>query len=403
MSVYKGDLTNEQVDVIVNAANDRLQHDGGVAKAILDRGGKVIRKESNKIIQRRGGQLKGGEAVYTKAGKLPCKMVVHAVKPEYLKVGLAQSKNLLRRACLNSLTIAQQLKMTSIALPAIGSGMPKDVCAEVMFDAVDEFFRQGDPKGKTITDVRFVNIDDSSVQAFRKEFFSRYENNQEHSKTSKLTGGVSFKFPPTAEGSSSMTYSRPDRYKNRNVKFSDNSRTATNWPGDVVAGHHHSTTLGSSVADIDHPLTGSSYFSASAKSYSGAVKKTPGSNDARPSTVQEPRGAEGGKTGFRLSGNTRATTNPSKGVAGHHYSTTFGSSFADYNYDHPLSSFNHSSSSTTTYSVAVKKTSGGNDPPPRVQEPGGAEGGKTEFRLRPGGKENTTDRKDDGKKDNDDT
>ncbi|KAJ7374765.1 hypothetical protein OS493_005113 [Desmophyllum pertusum] len=208
VSVYKGDLTREQVDVIVNAANDRLQHDGGVAKAIFDRGGKVIEKESNKIIQQRGAQLKGGEAVATKAGRLPCKMVVHAVGPEYRKVGLSQSKIILRRACLNSLTIAQKSKMTSIALPAIGSGMyamPKDACAEVMFHAVDEFVRQGDSKEKSITDVRFVNIDDSSVQAFRKEFFSRYENNQEHSKTHKLTGGVSVQFPPTgAEGGFSM-------------------------------------------------------------------------------------------------------------------------------------------------------------------------------------------------------
>jgi len=69
--------------------------------------------------------------------------------------------------------------MTSIALPAIGSGslgMPKDECARVMFDAVVEFVKQGNPKKKTITDIRFVNIDDPSVQAFKTEFISRFGN-----------------------------------------------------------------------------------------------------------------------------------------------------------------------------------------------------------------------------------
>ena len=160
----------------MNAANDRLQHVGGVAKPILDRGGNVIEKESNKIIKQRG-PLTDGEAVVTNAGMLPCKKVVHTVGPEYRKVGLAQSRYLLRRACLNSFMVAQELTMKSIALPAIGSGiygMPNDACAEVMFDAVEEFVRKGDTKKKTITDIRFVNIDDPSAQAFRNEFISRY-------------------------------------------------------------------------------------------------------------------------------------------------------------------------------------------------------------------------------------
>ncbi|KAJ7374767.1 ADP-D-ribose binding [Desmophyllum pertusum] len=293
VSVYKGDLTREQVDVIVNAANDRLRHDGGVAQAILDRGGKVIEKESNRIIQQRG-PLKGGEAVYTKAGKLPCKMVVHAVGPEFLK-----SRN--RTKIENDLH----------SIAAIGSGiyaMPKDACAEVMFDAVEEFVRQGDSKEKSITDVRFVNIDDSAVQVFRKEFISRYENNQEHPKSNKLAGGESVKFPRTgAEGGSSMT-PRSDRGKNRKKNGSGNTRATTN-PSNVGAGHHHDAAFGSSAANNDHPLRDSSHPSSSTTTYSGAVKNTPDSNDARPSRVQEPGGAEGSNTGFHLpSGRKEAAT-----------------------------------------------------------------------------------------------
>ena len=78
MSVYKGDLTSERVDVIVNAANNCLRHEGGVVKAILDKEEKVIEVESNKIIAKRG-SLKGGEAVITNSGYLSCKKVVHAV------------------------------------------------------------------------------------------------------------------------------------------------------------------------------------------------------------------------------------------------------------------------------------------------------------------------------------
>jgi len=114
VSVKKGDLTREQVDVIVNAANNRLRHEGGVAKAILDKGGKVIETESNKIIAKRK-SVKDGDAVITSSGYLPCKKVVHAVGPVFRDVGLTQSRILLRRVCLNSLIIAQEYKMTSIA------------------------------------------------------------------------------------------------------------------------------------------------------------------------------------------------------------------------------------------------------------------------------------------------
>ena len=105
------------------------------------------------IIAKRG-SLKYGEAVMTDSGYLPCKKVVHAVGPVFRDVGLSQSKYLLRRACLNSLNVAQEY--ISIALPAFASGrygMPKDECAKVMFDAVEEFVEC------------YTNIDDSGETA----------------------------------------------------------------------------------------------------------------------------------------------------------------------------------------------------------------------------------------------
>ena len=182
------------------------------------------------------------------------------------------------------MTIAQELKMTSIALPAIGSGMygmPKDACAEVMFDAVEEFVRQGYPKKKTITDIRFVNIDDPSVQAFRQEFISRYGNSQGQTDSKKLAGRRAIKMPPTGAddaNSPPMLPSRSDRGENKNK--------ATN-----PSNHHFNTTSGSSVAENDHPSSGFNHSSSLNTSYSGAVKKNTSGNDARWPITQEPRGA----------------------------------------------------------------------------------------------------------------
>ena len=286
MSVYKGDLTSERVDVIVNAANNRLHHNGGVAKAILDRGGKAIEVDSNKIIAKRG-SLKAGEGVITSSGYLPCKKVVHAVGPVFRDAGLHQSRYLLRRACLNSLNIAQEY--TSIALPAIGCGscgMPKDECAKVMFDVVGEFVKQGNPKKKKITDIRFVNSDDPSVRAFRTEFISRYGDNQEHS-------GRSIKKPPdVAEGATMPSPARANCGKGKS------KHTSSTKPGDVVSSHHQNTS-GSSVATNDHPLRNFNLTSLSNTSYSSAVKTNTGrGTETRSTTAQEPGGA--GKKGFYL-------------------------------------------------------------------------------------------------------
>ena len=281
VSVCKGDITKEKVDVIVNAANCDLQHVGGVAKAILDKGGRTIQEESWAITRKRG-MLKDGEAVATKSGNLPCKAVVHAVGPVWKDVGPTNSKKALRLACLNSFGETQRMEMTSIALPAIGSGiygMPKDVCAEVMFDAVDEFVRQGDPKKKTITDIRFVNIDDPSVQAFGKELITRYGENLE----TKTSGGGSDSLSPTGAegGSSTQAPSRSIRGKNRNKNGPNNSRSKKKQ-NDAGASQHHNTPFGSSAANADHPLSASGYSSSPATSYSSVARRNTGDDDGTP-------------------------------------------------------------------------------------------------------------------------
>ena len=76
--LVRGDITERSVDVIVNPANSYLRHGGGLAAAIIRKGGKIIQEESDKI-----GEVPVGNAVITGSGNLPCKAVIHAVGPKY--------------------------------------------------------------------------------------------------------------------------------------------------------------------------------------------------------------------------------------------------------------------------------------------------------------------------------
>lgn len=176
LSLYQGDITDEAVDAIVNAANERLQHGGGVAAAIVRKGGRQIQEESNRLIKRYG-PLDVGEADYTSGGSLSCRHVIHTVGPEWFRHGKDMSKSLLRRACLESLRLAVQLNVSSIALTAISSGifgMPKDICAEIMFHSIEEFSVSEDAKLSTLRDIRIVIIDDPTLTVFQEEFVKRY-------------------------------------------------------------------------------------------------------------------------------------------------------------------------------------------------------------------------------------
>ena len=177
LSLYQGDITDELVDAIVNAANERLQHGAGVAGAIVRKGGRNIQAESNQLIKRYG-PLDVGGAAFTSGGNLSCRYVIHTVGPEWNKHGKDRSETLLRRACIESLRLAAgQLQLSSIALTAISSGifgMPKDICARIMFSAVEEFSSSEEAEFSTLRDVRIVIIDEPTMSVFQKEFVKRY-------------------------------------------------------------------------------------------------------------------------------------------------------------------------------------------------------------------------------------
>ena len=147
VEIMVGDLTEYPADVIVNAANTKLQHGGGLAGVISRKGGEIIQRESSQHIARHG-QLDVGDAVLLKGvGNLRCKAIIHAVGPIWQK-GKQNEEAYLAKAVVGSLSAAQKHKYTTIGFPAISSGIfgvPLDVCARAMFTGINRFF-EGNPQ-----------------------------------------------------------------------------------------------------------------------------------------------------------------------------------------------------------------------------------------------------------------
>ncbi|KXJ27279.1 uncharacterized protein LOC110236553 [Exaiptasia diaphana] len=167
IQVVMGDLTQEKVDAIVNAANGHLQHRGGVAGAIVRRGGISIQQESDNYIAKHGA-VPTGEVAITKAGNLPCKAIIHAVGPIWDGGSKGEEKDL-HNAVLNSLKACNQNQFGSVALPAISSGIfgfPKDLCAKILFTVAIDFLSS--EENTSLTCVRFTNFDEPTVSVFKR-------------------------------------------------------------------------------------------------------------------------------------------------------------------------------------------------------------------------------------------
>lgn len=135
--LVQGDITAIETDAIVNAANERLAHGGGVAGAIVRRGGSQIQQESDAWV-REHGPVPTGQAAITGGGQLPARYVIHAVGPVYDSGRAALSAELLASAVRHSLEMADQHGVHSVALPAISTGIfgyPLQEAAEVMVEA----------------------------------------------------------------------------------------------------------------------------------------------------------------------------------------------------------------------------------------------------------------------------
>lgn len=163
LQIVQGDITAEEVDAIVNAANERLQHGGGVAWAISKRGGPAIQKESDAWVRTKG-KVSHAHPAWTSGGNLPTKYVIHAVGPVW---GEGDEDIQLAEAVSGSLRVADELGLESVAFPAISTGIygfPKERAAKVILAAIENYFKNNSSSG--VKTIKLVLFDQSTVAAF---------------------------------------------------------------------------------------------------------------------------------------------------------------------------------------------------------------------------------------------
>ncbi len=158
--VIEGDLTEAQVDAVVNAANSSLRHGGGVAGAIVRKGGSIIQEESDRI-----GHVPVGKCAVTSAGNLSARYVIHAVGPRW---GEGDEEAKLRSAIRNTLVLSKQRGFDTIAMPAVSAGIfgfPKDRCARITMEEIASFLSEN----ATPTQIDIYLIDPDIIEFFTVE------------------------------------------------------------------------------------------------------------------------------------------------------------------------------------------------------------------------------------------
>ena len=180
LQLVQGNITTEQVDAIVNAAAVlEVLVGGGVAWAILRRGGEVIQQESDAWVKKYG-PVSHAEPAYTSGGNLPCRYVIHAVGPVWgdtQRAGAGGDEDAkLTAAVTGSLNVAEGLGLESISLPAISTGIfgfPKERAAQVILKSIQAYF--GEKPDSSISLVRLVLYDQAMVAVFSKTWHDHFD------------------------------------------------------------------------------------------------------------------------------------------------------------------------------------------------------------------------------------
>ncbi len=174
LKIIKGDITELKVDAIVNAANNKLMMGGGVAGAIKRKGGKVIEEEAVKK-----GPIEIGQAIATGAGSLSAKYVIHAATmgmPACQQAGIFQTDEVkIRNSCKNSLRVAEELKIKSLAFPALGCGVggfPLVAAAKIMAQEVFKHLRENE---SGLEEIIFCLYDQEAYEIFEQNVFRYLE------------------------------------------------------------------------------------------------------------------------------------------------------------------------------------------------------------------------------------
>ncbi len=160
LELAESDITELEVDAIVNAANEELKLSSGVAAAILEKGGPSIQEECNRI-----GGTPVGTAVLTGGGDLKARHVIHAVGP---RMGEGDEDRKLQSAIRSSLALADRHGLKSIALPAISTGswgFPMDRCARILLTEVYRYLQGGTKIERVVVSLG----DDETFEIFKRE------------------------------------------------------------------------------------------------------------------------------------------------------------------------------------------------------------------------------------------
>lgn len=161
--VVVGDLTAQRVDAVVNAANERLAHGGGVAAALAKAGGPEVQAASDEWVARHG-EVGRGQAAVTTAGRMPAAQLVHVVGPRY-RAG-QDNERLLREAVSTALDTARDAGAASVAMPMLSAGVfgyPPDEAGRVIADEAAAWL--GRSPG-SLAEVRLVGLDDAAAGCF---------------------------------------------------------------------------------------------------------------------------------------------------------------------------------------------------------------------------------------------
>lgn len=173
ITLVEGDITEQQVDVVVNAANSSLLGGGGVDGAIHRKGGPEILADCRRLRASHWGRgLPTGRAVATTAGRLPARWVVHTVGPVHREETYAEGAELLASCYRESLRVAAELGARTVAFPAVSAGVygwPPADAARIALTTVDEVLSGGDARaGAELAEVRFVLFGSEMYEVFER-------------------------------------------------------------------------------------------------------------------------------------------------------------------------------------------------------------------------------------------
>ncbi|XP_078587609.1 uncharacterized protein LOC144868821 isoform X2 [Branchiostoma floridae x Branchiostoma japonicum] len=266
VTIMQGDITKQRMDVIVNAANEQLSHAGGVARAIVLAGGYPI-QEACYNHTRVHGTVKVTGCMSTAAGKLPSKYIIHAVGPVYSRnTSDHDTLQKLRETCKNTFLCAcDELRASSIAIPAISTGLfgvPTEICARAMFDAVAEVVDTSASRLGSFEEIRIIDIKSRTAQDIADYFKlalnraqprgSRFTSSSQSFSTN-FPGSVGQKHAPTEINRHQMGTQSSSSYDRSKKSFADATQTGDGARGfgqsnKSISGQRQSSSLTKEIA-----------------------------------------------------------------------------------------------------------------------------------------------------------